>query len=223
MGSVTGEILPLALGIAISPIPIIAAILMLLSPKARGTSLGFLLGWLLGIVVAVVLFTLLSSVIPQGDADDPKPVAGVIKIILGAALLLLAVKQWRGRPKEGAEPAMPKWMSAIDTMTPGRGLVLGFLLSGLNPKNLLMGVAAGVAIGSGSLAVGEIVVSVVVFTVIAASTVAVPVIAYLAATSRMTGPLESLRKWLVHNNATVMAVLLLVIGVVLIGKGIGSF
>jgi threonine/homoserine/homoserine lactone efflux protein len=223
MGSVIGEILPLALGIAISPIPIIAAILMLLSPKARGTSLGFLVGWLLGIVVAVVLFTLLSSVIPQGDADDPKPVAGVIKIILGAALLLLAVKQWRGRPKEGVEPAMPKWMSAIDTMTPGRGLVLGFLLSGLNPKNLLMGVAAGVAVGSGSLAVGEIVVSVVVFTVIAASTVAVPVIAYLAATSRMTGPLESLRKWLVDNNATVMAVLLLVIGVVLIGKGIGSF
>jgi hypothetical protein len=39
----------------------------------------------------------------------------------------------------------------------------------------------------------------------------------------MAGPLESLRTWLVHNNATVMAVLLLVIGVVVIGKGIGSF
>jgi threonine/homoserine/homoserine lactone efflux protein len=223
MGSVIGEILPLALGIAISPIPIIAAILMLLSPKARGTSLGFLLGWVLGIVVAVVLFTLLSSVLPEGDSNDSKPIAGVIKIVLGAALLLLAVRQWRSRPKDGAEPAMPKWMSAIDTMTPGRGLVLGFLLSGLNPKNLLMGVAAGLSIGSGSLSVGEAVVAIVVFTIIAASTVAVPVIAYLAATSRMTGPLESLRKWLVHNNATVMAVLLLVIGVVLIGKGMGSF
>ena len=63
--SVIGDILPLALGIAISPIPIIAAILMLLSPKAKGTSVGFLLGWVLGIVVAVVLFTLLASVIPE--------------------------------------------------------------------------------------------------------------------------------------------------------------
>ena len=53
MLAVIGAILPLALGIAISPIPIIAAILMLLSPKARGTSVGFLLGWVLGIVVAV--------------------------------------------------------------------------------------------------------------------------------------------------------------------------
>ncbi|MFF1571138.1 GAP family protein [Leifsonia sp. NPDC058292] len=222
MGSVIGEILPLALGIAISPIPIIAAILMLLSPKAKGTSLGFLLGWLLGIIVAVVVFTLLASVIPQGD-DDSKPIAGVIKIILGVLLLLLAVRQWRSRPQGDTEPTLPKWMAAIDTMTAARGLVLGFLLSGLNPKNLLMGVAAGVAIGSGGLAVGESILSIVIFTIIAASTVAVPVVAFLAASSKMAGPLESLRKWLVHNNATVMAVLLLVIGVVLIGKGIGSF
>ena len=48
MSFVIGEILPLALGIAISPIPIIAAILMLLSPRARTTSVGFLLGWEIG-------------------------------------------------------------------------------------------------------------------------------------------------------------------------------
>ncbi len=223
MGAVIGEILPLALGIAISPIPIIAAILMLLSPKARGTSLGFLTGWLLGIIVAVVLFTILSSVIPQSDSDAPTPVIGIVKIVLGAGLLLLAVRQWRSRPSDGAEPAMPKWMSAIDTMTAGRALMLGFLLSALNPKNLLMGVAAGVAIGSASLAIGENIAATSIFTLIAVSTVAVPIIAYLAATARMSGPLESLRKWLVHNNSTVMTVLLLVIGVVLIGKGIGSF
>lgn len=223
MGSVIGDILPLALGIAISPIPIIAAILMLLSPKAKGTSVGFLLGWVLGIVVAVVLFTLLASVIPADDGDASKPVAGVIKIVLGVLLLVLAVRQWRSRPREGAEPALPKWMAAIDTMTTVRGLLLGFALAAVNPKNLLMGVAAGVAVGSGGLTIGESALAIVVFTVIAASTVAVPVIAFLAATSRMAGPLESLRRWLVQNNATVMAVLLLVIGVVLIGKGLADF
>ena len=44
MGSVIGEILPLAVGIAISPIPIIAVILMLLSPHAKGASVGFMIG-----------------------------------------------------------------------------------------------------------------------------------------------------------------------------------
>jgi threonine/homoserine/homoserine lactone efflux protein len=223
MGDVIGEILPLAVGIAVSPIPIIAAILMLLSPKARGTSLGFLLGWVLGIVVVVGVFTLLSSVLPDSDSDASKPVAGTIQIILGALLLLLAVKEWRSRPHPGTEPELPKWMAAIDTMTVVRGLVLGFVLAGLNPKNLLMGVAAGVAIGGGNLDSGTIVVAVVVFTIVAASTVAIPVIAYLVASAKMAGPLEALRTWLVHNNSTVMAVLLLVIGVVLIGKGIGSY
>ncbi|WP_382309738.1 GAP family protein [Herbiconiux sp. UC225_62] len=223
MGPVIGEILPLGLGIAISPIPIIAAILMLLSPRARTTSLGFLAGWVVGIVIAVVVFTLLSSILPDSDSDGSKPVAGVIKIILGALLLLLAVKQWRSRPHGDTEPALPKWMTAIDSMTAVRALLLGFVLSALNPKNLLMGVAAGLAIGGATLTVGGDVVAIVIFTVLAASTVAVPVIAYLAASSRLAGPLEALRKWLVHNNATVMAILLLVIGVVMIGKGIGSF
>jgi threonine/homoserine/homoserine lactone efflux protein len=223
MGPVIGDVIPLALGVAISPIPIIAAILMLLSPKARGTSLGFLVGWLLGIVVAVVVFTLLSSVLPQGDPDESKPILGTVEIVLGLLLLVLALQQWRGRPKVGTEPALPKWMSAIDTMTGARALVLGFLLSALNPKNLLMGVAAGVAIGSDAQTTAETVVAVIVYTVIAASTVAIPVIAYLAASARMARPLESLRTWLVYNNATIMAVLLLVIGVVLIGKGLGEF
>ena len=223
MGQVIGDILPLAIGVAISPIPIIAAILMLLSPKAKGTSVGFLLGWVAGIVVAVTLFTLLSSVIPATDDTAAKPVQGVIPLLLGAGLLLLALRQWRTRPAPGEQAALPKWMSAIDTMTAGKGFGLGFLLAAVNPKNLLMGAAAGLAIGGAGLDVGADVVAILVFTLVAACSVAVPVIAYLVASQRMGGPLESLRSWLVQNNATVMAVLLLVIGVVLIGKGIASF
>ena len=223
MNGVIGEILPLALGVAISPVPIIAAILMLLSPKAKGTSVGFLLGWVAGIVVAVVVFTLLASVLSESDSDTSKPIAGTVKIVLGLLLLLLAAKQWRSRPTGGTEPALPRWMGAIDTMTPARALALGFLLSGLNPKNLLMAAAAGLAIGSADLRVNGSIATIAVFTVIAASTVAVPVIAYLLAAARMASPLEALRTWLVHNNSTVMAVLLLVIGVVMVGKGIGSF
>ena len=43
----------------------------------------------------------------------------MIKILLGVALLFLALRQWRSRPKPGEEPALPKWMAAIDTMTAG--------------------------------------------------------------------------------------------------------
>jgi threonine/homoserine/homoserine lactone efflux protein len=223
MGPVIGEILPLAVGIAISPVPIIAAILMLLSPKAKGASVGFLLGWITGIVVAIVVFTLLSSVLPAQDESGSSPVRGVIKIILGALLLFLALRQWRGRPAEGEQATMPKWMSAIDSVTAGKALGLGFLLSAVNPKNLLMAISAGLIIGGAGLAVGQTVVVIVIFVLLAASTVLIPVVAYLIASERLAGPFDRLRAWLANNNATIMAVLLLVIGVAVIGKGIGSF
>ncbi len=223
MGSAIGDTLPLALGIAISPIPIIAAILMLLSPKARGTSVGFLIGWVLGIVVAVVVFTLLSGLIPASDPNATKPIAGTIKIVLGALLLLLALRQWRSRPKNGEAAALPKWMGAIDSMTAGRGFVLAFILAAVNPKNLLLAAGAGVAIGTAGLSAGSTTVVIVVFVLVACCSVAIPVIGYLVAADALRGPLDSLRGWLVQNNATVMAVLLLVIGVVLVGKGIASF
>jgi len=218
MLSVLGEVLPLAVGVAVSPIPVIAAILMLLSPNAKITGVGFLCGWVVGIAVAATLFTVLSSSLP---ADSGRTATGYVQILLGVGLLALARRQWRSRPAEGADPTMPAWMSAIDSFTPTRGFGLGFALSAVNPKNLLMGVAAGASIGQGGLTVAQDAVAIAVFTVIAATTVAVPVIAFLVSPARWTAPLQSLRVWLAHNNATVMAVLLLVIGAVVIGKGLG--
>lgn len=223
IGQAVGDILPLALAVAISPIPIIAAILMLLSPKAKATSVGFLLGWVVGIIVAVVVFTALGSLVALADDDGPTPVAGVVKIVLGLALVVLAFGQWRKRPRDGAVPTLPKWMSAIDTMKPGASFGLAFLLAAINPKNLIMAAAAGVAIATSGVNGGEIVLVIVIYVVIAAITVAAPVIAYLVAADRLRPVLTSLRVWLLANNATVMAVLLLVIGVVTVGKGIGSF
>jgi threonine/homoserine/homoserine lactone efflux protein len=113
-------------------------------------------------------------------------------------------------------------MAAIDSFTFAKAAALGVVLSAVNPKNLLMCVAAGATVGGSSIATGEMVVAVAVFTVIAASSVAVPVIGYLIASDRMAKPLDALRVWLQANNAAVMSVLVLVIGVVLIGKGIGG-
>ena len=114
-------------------------------------------------------------------------------------------------------------MEAIGEMTVGRAFLLAFALAAVNPKNLIMGAGAGVIIGSAAAGVGESAIAIVLFTILAASSVAIPVVAYLVASERMAAPLESLRGWLVDHNAAVMAVLLLVIGVVMIGKGIASF
>jgi threonine/homoserine/homoserine lactone efflux protein len=222
MGQVVGDLLPLAVGVAISPIPIIAVILMLLAPKAGGTSVGFLVGWVVGIAGATTVFLLLAGTLDQGSSSEPSAAASWVKIALGALLLVLAAGQWRSRPRPGAEPTLPKWMTAIDEFTAGKAVVLGVALSAVNPKNLLMCVAAGTTIAGGGLSGGQEAWSVVVFTLLAACTVAVPVAAYAIGRKRMAGPLESLHTWLTAHNGAVMATLLLVIGVVLIGKGLGG-
>lgn len=222
MNEVIGELLPVALGVAISPVPIIAVILMLLAPHAKAASVAFLLGWVLGISAVLVVVTLVVDPVDDSEAGDPSTLSGVLKIVLGVAAILLAVKNWRSRPREGEEPVMPKWMGAIDTITTAKGLGLGALLSAVNPKNLTLGLSGGVTIGSGGLSAGETVGAVLVFVAIGSSTVAVPVLGYLVAQQRMKQPLEELRQWLTLHNSAVMAVLLLVIGVAVLGKGVAG-
>ena len=57
--------------------------------------------------------------------------------------LLLAVRNWRNRPPAGTQSAMPKWMGAIDAMTPGKAPGLALLLAGVNPNDFMLSVAAG--------------------------------------------------------------------------------
>jgi threonine/homoserine/homoserine lactone efflux protein len=218
--NVIGQLLPLAIGIAISPVPIIAVILMLLGPRAALTSTGFLIGWLAGIVVVTVIFILIASAAGLDSDDESSTATAWIKVGLGVLLLLVAVGQWRRRPRPGDTPKLPKWMTAIDSITPLKATGLGSLLSGVNPKNLTLCAAAGVALATAGLDTSDAVIAILVFTLLAASTVAVPVVAYAVAASRLRGTLDELRGWLLQNNATVMSVLLLVMGVVLISKGI---
>ncbi len=143
MSTVIGELLPLALGVAISPVPIIAVILMLLAPHAKAASVAFLVGWVVGITVVVGLITLLVGPVDDSQASDPATWTSVVKLVLGAAVVLLGFKEWRSRPRPGETAELPKWMSAIDSVTPVKALGLGALLSAVNPKNLALCLTGG--------------------------------------------------------------------------------
>ncbi|MCX2965839.1 GAP family protein [Gordonia aquimaris] len=214
MGSVIGELVPLAVGVAISPIPIIGVIAMMLGQHARTTSVGFVLGWLVGIVAATTIFLVVG-----GALDERSSSSGWVKLVLGVILLLYGFRTWRSRD---AESAQPRWMSAIDKMRAPAATGLGVALAAVNPKNLVLCASAGVTIGSASLAWGADAALVAIFTVLAATTVVVPVVAYQFAADHLRDPMDRLKVWLEANNATVMGVLILVMGAVLIGKGISG-
>ena len=65
MGQAIGGSLALAVGVALSPVPIIAVVLMLTTRRARVNGPLFVLGWLAGLAVvgAIVLIALNAFVI----------------------------------------------------------------------------------------------------------------------------------------------------------------
>jgi hypothetical protein len=140
------EILTYAIGVAISPVPIIAVILMLFSARARVNGPMFLAGWVVALgVVSIAAYTLADA----GDTATDSTAADTVswgQIVVGVLFLLIAAKQWRGRPTAGVEPAMPKWMAGIDAFSPLKAFTLALLLAGVNPKNLLLSAGAGAAL-----------------------------------------------------------------------------
>jgi hypothetical protein len=216
-----GAILPLALGVAISPIPIIAVILMLLSPKAHTNGPAFLVGWVTGLAGVSVAVTALSGKAGLGSGGGGSVVGSLIKVALGLLLVGLAVREFRNRPRPGQQPQLPGWMRAIDSTTGPKALGIAFLLS-VNPKNLSLTVAAAVSVAQEGLSTISAAFVLTLFVVLASLSIAVPVALDLFGGASAARALDGLRAWLDANNATVMAVLLVVIGVVLLGKGLSG-
>ncbi len=197
-----GHILPIALAVAISSVPIMATIVILLSPKGTKTALPFLIGWVLGMAVIVTLCTLGAQVIPAPRSDRREATAiAVAEILVGIALVVVAIIEWR-RARRHPSDALPKWLSSVDKLGPWSAFGIAFALN-VRPKGLLLAIAAGLAIRAANLSVGESAIVIAIYTIIGALTVAVPVILSLVDRKGTQPRLLEMKDWLAHNSATV--------------------
>jgi len=220
MGQGISEVLTLAIGVAISPLPIIAVILMLFSRRAKVNGPAFLVGWVLALAVVSTVVYVVSHAGSVATSSTAADSVSWGKIVLGVVLLLLARRNWRMRPSAGEEPAMPKWLGSIDTLSPAKAFGLGAALAGVNPKNLILTAGAAAGLAQLGLSTTDAVVAMAVFVVIASLTIVVPVLYALLGGQHAGATLESAKVWLSAHNAAVMAVLFLVFGVDLIAKGL---
>jgi len=220
MGQAIGQVLSFGVGVALSPVPIIAVVLMLATPKGRVNGPAFLAGWIAGIAVLGTIVLLIASGASASKHGAPATWVSIVKIVLGVLLLLLAAKQWRGRPRGEGEPRLPAWMKAIDKFTAVRSVAMGIALSAVNPKNLLLVVGAAAAIAQTGASTGSQAVALAVFILIATLGVGAPVAIYFLMGQRAPKILGELHDWMARENATIMAVICLVIGAKLIGDAI---
>ncbi len=206
----------LALVIAFSPITIIPGVLVLHAPRPRPAGLAFLGGWVLGLAALTALFVAVSDLL--GDLHKSPPTwVSWLRVVLGSALILFGVYRWLTRHRQGKTPG---WMRSFAKLTPLRAGVTGVTLAVIRLEVLVLCAAAGLAIGSSQLSVSGEVIAAAFFVVVTASTVAIPILAYVGAGDRLDAALERLKAWMEQNHPVLVAAVLVLIGLMVLYNGI---
>ena len=222
MRAVISEILPLALVVTLSPINVIAAILLLFSKRPVAAASSYLGGFIVGVTAIIGGAVVFANIVDRSPNVAQDHGVGWIKLIFGIVLLVLAVRKFRGRPRPGEVASLPGWMDGIASFTPLRALRTGLVVGALNPKNIAIGLTSALTIATAELSTQAQLVTVGLYVFVAVLGVAAPIFVMVFLGDRAEGILQGWREWLEHNNTTVMSVLFLVFGVVLVSQGISG-
>ena len=220
MGGVIGDILPEAIAVALSPLPVIVVIMILFSPRARSNGTAFVLGWIVALALLGSLSLFLVNAGKVAVRGAPSTQSYALKLLLGLLFLFLAYLAWKKPPQLGNESQLPLLMGSLDSLSIGKTFGLALLWGTVNPKNIGLMLAAVLSIAESSLNGAESWIAVAVFVVLASLTVAAPVLYDLAAGTSAEKTLTGWKTWLIANNATVTIVLFLVLGAKLVGDGL---
>jgi threonine/homoserine/homoserine lactone efflux protein len=221
MGKALGDVLGLAAGVAVSPLPIVAIILVLATSRGRLNGLLFALGWVVGLSVLGGVMLAIGGAGGSSTHHQPTIWVGVLKLVLGVLLVLFGVRQWRHRPTDTSQAQLPKWMAAIDRFTPIKVLGLGLALSAANLKNAPLTLAAASSISSSGLPTGQQIASLAIFVIIGSLGLLAPLGVFLFMGDRARSVLGGWKDWAARHNVAVMAALFFVLGLKLFGDGIG--
>lgn len=214
-------LLPVALGVTLSPFPVVAAVLVVGTPNARRNGPAFALGW----VVGLTALTSLAVAVFAGASDaesSSRTVVDVLRVVAGVALLVAAARKWRHRPRDGETGPTPAWMTSIESMSTGRSLVFGLGLGGINPKNLAFALTAASSIVTLGTEDGDVVIAIAVFVLIASLSVIGPVAARLLLGDRASPPLDAIKGFMLANNNVILMVVFVLIGANTLGNGIAG-
>lgn len=220
MLSALGDLLTIGVAVAISPLAIVAVILMATSGKGRTNGTAFVLGCYVFAICFVGLLVLIGRSAGAEDPDSgPHYVIDAVDIVLGLALLTLAVMQWR---KRGSKES-PKWMASLDQLSLPKAFLVGVLISGpLSPKDLPLLIAAGGRISQASLPWDQAIAVVLIFGLIGVMAVLIPWLLSVVAPRQVEARLSGPRDWLVANHAVIMTMLFVLLGAKLMGSGIAD-
>lgn len=214
-------VLPLAIAVALSIFPVLAVVLLLLSPDPMRSSTAYTVGWAAGVMLLVAVFAAGARLIPDGASEHVPAWVHYVAIVVGAFLVVEgAVASVRERRREGTGEA-PRWLRAASALRPRRAFGFGLLMNA-RPKNLALTLAAGLAIGAAPITLLGAGALALVFALVGASTVIGLLLAYVFGKGRVRPLLTRLDAWLVSHAALVLKISIVLIGALMIVLGVSA-
>ena len=205
-----------AVAVALSPIPAVIALVLLIHnqrPRASG------IAYLLGRSTALALLVTVSLTVPRLGGSLHKPLphwTHWVTATIGVAFIALGALVWKRRP---SAPTTSQWHTQIGGIPPPAAAALGLLPALVNPKVVAASVVAGGQISSAP-STFDAVIAFAYYLGVATVTVAAPVITYLALGSRIDPKLERLRHWVQRHQTAATATTLIIIGVTILLYGL---
>jgi threonine/homoserine/homoserine lactone efflux protein len=206
-----------AVGVALSPLPVFAMLLVLGGRRPGAAGSAFWLAWTIGVAVPTIAFVVAAE--RAGATDDDSRAIAVGEIAVGivffAVAVRLAVAPRRARPK-----TVPAWLEALDRSGPSRAAGLALVLSSANPKNLALMLAAAVAIAQAGDGNRDLTLATTGFVSLAASTVSLLLVGSLSLKRWSGQPLTGLRAAVADHDRTIAMVLGFVVGAFFVLDGV---
>jgi Sap, sulfolipid-1-addressing protein len=193
-------VLPLAFVMVAGP-QILSSFFFALREDWRRTSCAYVLGAAISISIIVTLAFLLSDGASSSGASDDTIYYAVL-----ALLLFCMVQAYRTR--ETAEP--PKWMGKLEAAPPGRIFILGFLLLGVFPSDLITSVSVGAFLNAS----GDPLWHAVGFVALTLLLLGSPALAVAVMGNRADRVLPKVRDWMFENSWIVNELVLLLFVVI---------
>lgn len=198
-----------ALMVALSPVPIVVALVLLVhNDRPHSSSLAYLLGRVISVAALTTAFVRAPGLLR--GLMGPAPLwADWLVIAAGAALMALGARAWWRRYGPADQPA---WEGRIGRITPTVAAAIGIFPMLANPKVLAASAAAGAEIATVPVTAAGAVAAIAYYAALANSTVAAPVLVYLVAGSRIDPHLDRIRRWIQARRRAMTAAALVVLG-----------
>ena len=236
MGELVVSLIPLVLGVVMSPLAIMALVAVLVSKRARANGTAYLVGWAVALVATLGVSFTVFGFLELHLQRDPPLWAVLVRLLIALLLILAAVwvyRRGRARAREmakavtpsdvvAAAPQLPGWLRAVDEFTPARSLLLGFAIFALNPVDVSCAVLAMLDVRGAEVSPATAATLIIAFAVIGIVPIAAPVFYTLVKGEAADPLLERVRSWIAGHTSVLNAGLLVLIGAMQLQKALSA-